>query len=183
MRFYTLAALLAGSAIAAPRPQALDFEAIDEAGTVAVPSIPVVNAEQATNGVDYVPTAAAGSAAAAVNADPSNTSLKVKRDKSGCAKQPDSADTAENFVADTKYSAVADGASAIPTGYFLSFQNLKASSQTLGYMGYSTLESYDVDMCASRCNDIVGCSAFNIYFERDPCTYSVLAFMSPFLLT
>lgn len=30
------------------------------------------------------------------------------------------------------------------------------------------MNSYDTLTCASKCNDITGCVAFNIYFERDP---------------
>lgn len=35
-------------------------------------------------------------------------------------------------------------------------------------MGYTTLQSYDVNTCANKCNAINGCVAINIYFERDP---------------
>ena len=35
-------------------------------------------------------------------------------------------------------------------------------------MGLTTLKSYDVLTCASKCDQADGCQAFNIYIERDP---------------
>ena len=167
MRSYALTALLAGSAFSAPHPQALDFAAIDEAGTIPQPSIPVVNAEKATTVVDYNPTEAAASVAAAVLADPSDTSVKVKRDdNSGCKIQPEADDTAENFLANTEFSDAANAATT-PSGYTQSFKNLKASNNAMGYMGYSTLKTYDTDACAARCNAITGCSVRIIKTRRE----------------
>lgn len=37
-----------------------------------------------------------------------------------------------------------------------------------GYLGFTNLDSYDSEKCASKCNAISGCAAFNLYFERDP---------------
>jgi hypothetical protein len=37
-----------------------------------------------------------------------------------------------------------------------------------GYLGYTTLQDYDVNTCADKCNAINGCMAINIYYERDP---------------
>lgn len=37
-----------------------------------------------------------------------------------------------------------------------------------GYLGYTTLQTYDSQACANKCNKINGCISFNIYFERDP---------------
>ncbi|KAI7231232.1 hypothetical protein KC330_g6521 [Hortaea werneckii] len=37
-----------------------------------------------------------------------------------------------------------------------------------GYMGYTTLQSYNPQQCANKCNAITGCVAINIYFERGP---------------
>lgn len=135
MRFYTLAALMAGSAIAAPRPEGLDY------------------------------------------------ATKAKRDNSQCSLLPASTDTPANFLANPKYPAAANGAGLPPAGYTQSFKNLQASSNTVGYMGYSTLDTYDVKMCASRCNNVIGCSAFNIYFERDPCALLPMATLQSISLT
>lgn len=35
-------------------------------------------------------------------------------------------------------------------------------------MGFTTLQTYDVQGCANQCSAINGCASFNIYFERDP---------------
>lgn len=35
-------------------------------------------------------------------------------------------------------------------------------------MGLYTLDSYDTLTCASKCDQASGCSAFNVYLERDP---------------
>ena len=34
--------------------------------------------------------------------------------------------------------------------------------------GFTNLASYDSEKCASKCNAISGCAAFNLYYERDP---------------
>ena len=55
-----------------------------------------------------------------------------------------------------------------PDGYTLVFNNLGASLQASKYMGLYTLTSYDTLTCASKCDRASGCSAFNLYLERDP---------------
>jgi hypothetical protein len=57
-----------------------------------------------------------------------------------------------------------------PSGYTMSFTNLQGSTQQIGYLTYKNLESgsYDVDGCASFCDSVAYCIAFNIYYERDP---------------
>jgi hypothetical protein len=35
-------------------------------------------------------------------------------------------------------------------------------------MGYTNLNKYDTNQCASLCTQQTGCVAFNLYFERDP---------------
>lgn len=37
-----------------------------------------------------------------------------------------------------------------------------------GYLGFTTLKTYDVASCAAKCNAINGCISINIYYERDP---------------
>ncbi|KAJ9644470.1 hypothetical protein H2199_003433 [Coniosporium tulheliwenetii] len=56
----------------------------------------------------------------------------------------------------------------VPSGYTNTFTNLKASNNAYGYMGFTTLKTYDSNACASKCNAIMGCAAFNLYFERNP---------------
>lgn len=77
------------------------------------------------------------------------------------------ADDPASFVAYAPFSAAATGA-ATPYGYDNAFMNLTGSSQTSSYAGYTTLSSYNPALCASFCDGISGCVAFNIYFERDP---------------
>lgn len=78
-----------------------------------------------------------------------------------------SPDSDQAFLADGYYSDAAMAASP-PTGYTEAFKNLQASNNALGYLGFSLLSSYDTSACASRCDEVNGCQAVNIYFERDP---------------
>ena len=48
------------------------------------------------------------------------------------------------------------------------FTNLNVSNNAYGYMGYTSLSTYDTEKCAAKCNAINGCMSFNLYFERDP---------------
>ncbi len=55
-----------------------------------------------------------------------------------------------------------------PDGYTVAFKNLSASLTASNYMGLYTLTSYDTLTCASKCDQASGCTAFNVYLERDP---------------
>lgn len=55
-----------------------------------------------------------------------------------------------------------------PKGYTAAFRNQTGSSQQSGYQGYYVLQTYNTTQCAGYCNSVSGCTAFNIYFERDP---------------
>jgi hypothetical protein len=35
-------------------------------------------------------------------------------------------------------------------------------------MGYSTVNTFDTELCVTKCNEKEGCLGFNIYVERDP---------------
>lgn len=83
------------------------------------------------------------------------------------AANSDSPDTPAAFENYQPFIAAAFSA-PIPAGYSLNFTNLQASTSTTSYLGYTTLNSYDTKSCASKCNAITGCAAFNLYFERDP---------------
>lgn len=78
-----------------------------------------------------------------------------------------SPDTASAFLHD---EALASSASAAPTpsGYINVFTNLQKSNSAYGYLGFTTLQSYDTQGCANKCTAMKGCQSFNIYFERDP---------------
>lgn len=90
-----------------------------------------------------------------------------------CVNQPSgisyktSPDDAGSFAADPYYANMAKAAGT-PPGFTKVFGNLGASVNAPGYAGYTLLQTYDVQTCANKCNAIKGCSAFNIYFERDP---------------
>ena len=55
-----------------------------------------------------------------------------------------------------------------PQGYHQTFQNLQGSSNANSYMGLYTLKTYDVYKCQQLCDAVDQCTAFNIYYERDP---------------
>jgi hypothetical protein len=56
----------------------------------------------------------------------------------------------------------------VPQGYSLAFSNLKASNSILPYLGFKNLDTYDPIACQVYCDQQDGCTAFNIYYERDP---------------
>lgn len=157
MRSFAIVALLAGAAVANPVPQDFDWEAIEAADPVPTAvEIPIVNAAAAATTVSYAPAAAAASVAAAIMDDPTETNLR--RD----------VDTAEAWAANSAWADAANSA-ATPSGYALNYQAKTGSSERVyGYLGYSTLQSYDVQKCANKCTATAGCASFNIYYERDP---------------
>ncbi|KAK8119239.1 uncharacterized protein PG998_003865 [Apiospora kogelbergensis] len=159
--------VIAFALAAVARAQDIDWNAWDSVPKPTPTSAPVV---------PYDGDAAAASAAAAVTADLDNAPKRrsiVNIKRSPCQTQPvgagpvPSPDTASAFLS---YAAFASQASAapVPSGYTQAFSNIAASSSAYGYMGYTTLQSYDTALCASKCDAISGCSAINIYFERDP---------------
>jgi len=166
MRSFALVALLAGAAIANPVPQGFDWDAIDSLDPVPTADVPVVDAEAAATTLIYASATAAASVSSAVLASPTDASLKARQATSqNTASQ---SDTAENWLAESTWANDANSA-LTPAGYNLVYQNAAGSSERVyGYMGYSTLDSYDAGVCASRCNAVTGCLSFNIYYERDP---------------
>ena len=56
-----------------------------------------------------------------------------------------------------------------PLDYDLVFYNETGSTNdTENYLGYRTLQSYNVTQCAEECDSKPSCTSFNIFFERDP---------------
>ncbi|KAI4850355.1 hypothetical protein E4T44_02799 [Aureobasidium sp. EXF-8845] len=186
MRFssYALPVLAANLVAALPRPQDLDFDLIDAAPDPTFTE--AVGATAQTITID--PNALLASATAdisSVSVDAgdvlSSTAIAHKRAAAAtpvtCAPQPAGAtsaptyavgaDNVANFNANTYYGSIASKA-PIPTGYSQAFLNKQASSNALGYLGFDTMDEYDVATCAQKCTDKFGCSSFNIYFERDP---------------
>ncbi|KAF2735677.1 hypothetical protein EJ04DRAFT_563183 [Polyplosphaeria fusca] len=109
-------------------------------------------------------------AAALVSAQ-SSTSDPVS--SSSCAPMPTgkgpvpSPDSALAFETYAPFASAATGA-PIPTGYKQTFKNLQAASTADDYLGYVSMDSYDVSNCTAQCTAKKGCEAVNIYFERDP---------------
>jgi len=76
-------------------------------------------------------------------------------------------DPASAFTGSAAIAGVANDA-VTPIGYKLIFRNRLASVSADKFLGVRTLGSYDPFTCADYCDKTTGCSAFNIFFERDP---------------
>jgi len=63
-----------------------------------------------------------------------------------------------------------DTANNAPTtqGYQVSSKGLKAAVNANSYMGLYTLKTYDTVKCQQLCDAANLCTAFNMYFKRDP---------------
>ncbi|KAI1151079.1 hypothetical protein F4825DRAFT_374206 [Nemania diffusa] len=161
---------LVGASPLQPR-QLLDFDLLEAAPKPAVhtisigeqPHTVVYNLPAATQAAiaDPLPVEAVTKRGVEARTDDSCTSLSAG---AGPIPSPDNADA---FLAYDVFTNAATSA-PVPSGYFQTFENLQASNSAYGYSGYSTLESYDTQECARRCNNVDSCSGFNIYFERDP---------------
>ncbi|KAK7963995.1 hypothetical protein PG988_010969 [Apiospora saccharicola] len=96
----------------------------------------------------------------------------AKRDAPSCPAQVDGTgpqpevDSAAGFVNSKKFFDTA-AAAAPPDGYFNTFQNAKGSIEGVGYKTMKTIESYSPDACATACDEMDGCNAFNILYERN----------------
>ncbi|KAK5122551.1 hypothetical protein LTR85_003814 [Meristemomyces frigidus] len=74
-------------------------------------------------------------------------------------------------------------AAPAPKNYAAAFRNQTGSSQQAGYQGYYNLMTYNTTQCAGYCNAVSGCTAFNIYFERDPLLNPAAACPNPIATT
>jgi hypothetical protein len=101
------------------------------------------------------------------------SATRVKRADATCYPQPSgiahktSPDDGSTFRADSYYSNAANAAK-VPVGFKSVFTNTNASPNAPIYLGFTLMDSYDVQSCATKCNAITGCTSFNVYFERDP---------------
>ncbi|KAF2228124.1 hypothetical protein BDZ85DRAFT_315612 [Elsinoe ampelina] len=167
-----LTALIA-LALAAPAPAPQDIE-FDLVYALPNPSSSV-DLTATVQVVKYDPTSVIQNAIPQITQDvhaegPGSTlkkRLACQKQPAGAKNAPAVADDAGSFKASVDFSNVANGA-VTPSGYTQTFKNLNASNNAYGYMGYSTLDSYDVTTCAGRCTKVNGCMSFNIYFERLP---------------
>lgn len=55
-----------------------------------------------------------------------------------------------------------------PKDYTQVFQNQDGSANGDKYITYFNFQSYDINACATKCDQTSGCAAFNLYFERNP---------------
>ncbi|KAI4729969.1 hypothetical protein E4T49_02327 [Aureobasidium sp. EXF-10728] len=173
-------AALAFSALAAatPVPQDIAFEMVQDTPDPSY-SIAVGIASQSVS-YDAVSIHADATEVASVTVDVTDlaqptTGLQRMVRRGNCATQPTDAsaaptyspDAASAFASATTFGIVASSAPT-PSGYDQTFANLAASNNAYGYLGFTTLQSYDTQACAAKCDKINGCMAVNIYFERDP---------------
>ncbi|THV66682.1 hypothetical protein D6D17_03159 [Aureobasidium pullulans] len=183
MRFssYALPALAANLVAALPAPQEIDLDMVlDTPDPTFSEAVGVVaqTITYDTASLIAVATAAASSVSIEISDVLSQTAVVSKRAAPAtCVPQPSGAtsaptyaagtDNAANFLANNYYASVASAAPT-PTGYNMAFVNQQASNNAFGYLGFDTLDTYDVATCASRCSAKNGCVSINIYFERDP---------------
>jgi hypothetical protein len=101
------------------------------------------------------------------------TDICSTKPKDSCLPEPigagptPSPDTDAAFLSYATFASTASGATT-PPGYTNTFTNLQASVNAYGYMGYTTIDTYDTALCATRCSGVDNCHGFNIFFERDP---------------
>ncbi|TVY78337.1 hypothetical protein LSUE1_G003964, partial [Lachnellula suecica] len=184
MRTTFIVSAFAALAIAAPRPQDIEFDQVDAAPDAEIVSPPT---DVTTDYVAVQPVAEAVAIATAAIFETTTTQKRdflevvdsiAKRD-GDCSAEPAGtgpqvsipADTDDAFLNHGPFHTAAVAAaspSGVPQGYSLAFQDLNGSSQTTAYLGYTTLNEYDPIQCASYCDQQAGCMAFNLYFERDP---------------
>ena len=180
MRSFLFAASAALTlALPAPAPQGLDLDLISAVPTPENVTIPTDTTSQnitydSVSAVSEVTDAILSSQPSVDLSDAtSNTTSSTLRKRSACDAQPSgsgpvpSPDTASAFLSNSAFASAASAAPT-PSGYDQTFSNLYASNNAYGYLGYTTLSAYDSELCASKCNAIDGCAAFNVYFERDP---------------
>lgn len=166
----SVAFLPALAAVASASPlvarQDIDFELVDSAPDPPTASIPIGATAQAV-------TYNLAKATASATASPLPVEKRNLNARNACDPQPTGSgpvpvpDTASAFLAYASFSSLASAAPT-PSGYVNTFTNLQGSSGAYGYMGLTTLATYDPALCASKCNAITGCVGINIYFERDP---------------
>ncbi|KAF8853106.1 hypothetical protein BDZ45DRAFT_629581 [Acephala macrosclerotiorum] len=178
MRSAFVVSAFAALALAAPHPQAIEFDLVDAAPDPVVSAAPFIgSAETVTlQPPAAVSTIADSSVTDTPTANDKRDFLEVLGKRDGdCSAQPAGTgpavttpdDSPSSFYAYQPFIDAANNAET-PQGYTESFSNLQGSSQTVSYLGYKTLSSYDTITCASYCDQHPQCQAFNIYFERDP---------------
>ncbi|CAD6441785.1 ca94745b-74a2-466d-bc4a-aa2a58e6fe5c [Sclerotinia trifoliorum] len=161
----------------------LKARTLDISAYKAVPTAPARGApagNTVTASITYNPKSVSDAAVAAATVSVAVINRRHKRSTcpSTCAALPagngprvNSPDTVAAFEADLNLSDAALNA-VTPPGYVRvdGFQNVHAAAESATYLTYisDSFTSYDPAICANACNDIQGCTSFNIFFERDP---------------
>lgn len=145
-------------------PQDIDFDYVDS-----MPDLPTATIEigAAAQTIIYDKASALAEVSSAVLADGAAPTGSLEK-RANCDPQPagtgptvNSPDDAATFLAYADFKTASLNAPT-PNGYTSSFKNAQASNNAFSYMGYRTLPTYDTNLCAQKCNEIVGCNAFNI---------------------
>ncbi|KAM0128194.1 hypothetical protein ACHAP3_008415 [Botrytis cinerea] len=161
----------------------LKARSLDISAYKAVPTVPVTGApagNTVTASITYNPSSVASAAIAAATSSVAIVNRRHKRSScsntcavlaAGNGPSVNSPDTAAAFQADQNLADAALNA-VTPPDYALvdGFQNVDAAAQSATYLTYisDSVTSYDPAICANACNNIQGCTSFNIFFERDP---------------
>lgn len=174
MRFcIALQAVAVNIAVAVAFPQDLNLDMV-----IAAPDPTYTEAVGVTaQSVSYNPTSIVAQVTSAVSSvsvqvsDVLSGTAVAKRDiakRTACATQPTGASSYTSAPTDpsawASYSVFASAASVAPTpsGYTKEFTNLAASNNAYGYLGFATLQSYDVMTCSKKCDAIDGCMSSNL---------------------
>lgn len=160
MRSTLIVSAFAALALAAPRPQDIEWDQVDASPD---PEIVTPPTDVTVDTVAIQPASAASAIASAAVTDVAST-IAQKRDmlevadllstrNADCTAEPagtgpvvNNPDTPDAFVANQGFSDTANNAPT-PQGYSLAFQNQHASTSTTSYLGYKTLSSYDTIAC------------------------------------
>ncbi|KAI4738587.1 hypothetical protein E4T50_10971 [Aureobasidium sp. EXF-12298] len=162
-------------AMPAARPQEIDINLVLNAPEP-VTYDPAVGATAQVVSYDYTSLVAQATApATSVTSDVAATATAIEKRGAACTSLAPGAsgaptyspDTPAAFASNSDFASVALNA-PVPTGYTQTFSNVNASNNAYGYLGFTTLSTFDTAKCAAKCNAIYGCLSFNLYFERDP---------------
>ncbi|KAI5195578.1 hypothetical protein E4T42_04679 [Aureobasidium subglaciale] len=157
-----------------PAPQDIDLEYVAEQPDPTY-TIDVIGAASQVVTYDAVSIAAeitAGLSAVSIAVSDVATSINIaKRTAGACASLPAgatgapsmSSDSASAFAANPTFVAIASSAST-PSGYKKTFTNSNASALSYGFLGFSSLDTYDPQTCSQSCDTTPGCMGFNICF-------------------
>ncbi|MCJ1404934.1 hypothetical protein MMC11_008160 [Xylographa trunciseda] len=170
MRSAFLAFGLIGTALALPRPQEIDLDGVAAAADPVIITPPY---DVASNLPSILTTTSVAPIATDGPDSRKRSDIVVEKRDGTCAPLPTgsgpvpSPDTVAAFQSDPDLQALATNAPT-PYGYASVFTNLAASVNAPNYMGLHTVTSFDTLGCANLCDRASGCTAFNIYIERDP---------------